>query len=142
MVVLVSAALLAVRLLPDEKGRAVAWSDLSAQTGPLTIRSSQRRVFRKPSSLARYLEETGARKPVPAVDFSDRQLLLVSPGPRSSSGYAVEVLSAREADGEITVRVRERSPGLNDRVQPRLTHPYLLISLPAGPEVYVDWVGR
>jgi hypothetical protein len=76
------------------------------------------------------------------VDFSTQQLLLVTPGPRSSTGYSVEVLSAREDDGEITVRVRERTPRLREKVQPHVTYPYRLISLPAGKNVYVHWLGR
>jgi hypothetical protein len=52
------------------------------------------------------------------------------------------VLSVREERGEITVRVRERTPALQDRVDARVTHPYRLLSLPADKEVAVDWVGR
>jgi hypothetical protein len=47
-----------------------------------------------------------------------------------------------ERDGEITVRVREQTPALQDRVEPRVTHPYRLLSLPAGATVAVDWVDR
>jgi hypothetical protein len=42
----------------------------------------------------------------------------------------------------MTVRVRERTPTLQERVEARVTHPYRLLSLPAGKEVAVDWVGR
>ena len=76
------------------------------------------------------------------MDFSTRQLLLVSPGPRSSTGYSVEVVSARRHGDEIVVRVRERTPGLEQKVQPQVTYPYRLISLPAGKDVNVDWLGR
>jgi hypothetical protein len=76
------------------------------------------------------------------VDFSTRQLLLVSPGPRSGTGYSVEVVSAREHGAEIIVRIRERAPTLGERVEPRVTYPYRLISLPAGKDVEVDWLGR
>lgn len=137
-----SAFLLAVRLVPEGPGQAVAWRDLSSQVGPLTIVRSDHRVFRERSRLEKYLKGTGATRPVPAVDFSTRQLLLVSPGPRSSTGYSVEVLNARERGGKITVRVKERSPRLGENVRPRVTYPYRLISLPAGKDVYVDWVGR
>ncbi len=89
-----------------------------------------------------YLKDARASRPAPAVDFSNRQLLLVSPGPRSATGYSVEVLSARERGGKITVRVQERTPPLGEQVQPHVTYPYRLISLPAGKDVYVDWLGR
>jgi len=78
----------------------------------------------------------------PAVDFSSRQVLFVATGPRSSTGYAVDVLRVSKRDGEITVRIRERTPGLAERVEPRVTYPYRLLSLPAGRDVFVDWLGR
>jgi hypothetical protein len=138
----VAASLLAARLLPEEKSRPVPWHDLSAQVGPLRINGSQHPLFREQAKLDQYLRRAGARRPAPAVDFSRQQLLLVSPGPRSSTGYGVEVLSVRESDGKITVRVRERAPTLSEPVEARVTHPYRLLSLPAGDDVYVDWVGR
>ena len=134
--------LLTARLLPDEKGHPVAWHDLSAQVGPLRINGSQHPLFREPAVLSRYLRRAGAERPAPAVDFSRRQLLLISPGPRSSTGYGIDVLSVREHDGRITVRVRERAPKLGEPVQARVTYPYRLLSLPAGGDVYVDWIGR
>jgi hypothetical protein len=141
-VLALSALLLGVRLLPEGKGQAVAWRDLTSQVGPLTIVRSDHRLFRERAKLAKYLQGANASRPVPAVDFSARQLLLVSPGPRSSTGYSVEVVSARESGGTITVRVREISPRLGENVQARVTYPYRLISLPAGKDVYVDWLGR
>jgi hypothetical protein len=141
-VLALAALLLGVRLLPDDKGETVAWQDLTSQVGPLTIVHSDHRVFRDHAELADYLTEAKASRPAPAVNFSTRQLLLVSPGPRSSTGYSVEVLSAREDDGKIVVRVRERTPRLGEKVEPHVTYPYRLISLPAGKDVYVDWLGR
>jgi hypothetical protein len=140
-VIALSAILLAVRLLPEGESHAIAWRDLSPQVGPLTIRRSDARVFRERSKMEKYL--SGAHHgPVPPVDFSTQQLLLVTPGPRSSTGYSVQVLSVRARGGTITVRIRERSPGLGDEVKARVTYPYRMISLPAGKDVYVDWVGR
>jgi len=134
--------LIAVSLLRGEKSQPVAWRDLTEQLGPLTIADRESRLFREQEELDRYLAGAKARGTTPHVDFSRRQLLLVSPGPRSSTGYEVEVLSVREQSGEITVRVRERTPALEDHVDARVTHPYRLLSLPAGEQVTVDWVGR
>jgi hypothetical protein len=141
--VLVTAVLLlSAKLLPEEKGHPVAWRDLSTEVGPLRINGSQHPLFRERSRLSRYLRRAHARRPAPAVDFSRQQLLLVSPGPRSSTGYGVDVLSVREHDNKITVRIRERAPKLGEHVEARVTYPYRLLSLPAGDDVYVDWVGR
>jgi len=134
--------LLTARLLPEDKGHPVAWHDLSAQVGPLRINGSQHPLFRERAVLSRYLRRAGGERPAPAIDFPRRQLLLVSPGPRSSTGYGIDVLSVREHDGQITVRVRERAPKLGEPVEARVTYPYRLLSLPAGEDVYVDWVGR
>ena len=133
--------LLAVRLLPEETSEPVPWRDLSAQVGPLSIAGTERRLFRDQEQLARYLARAHARE-TPTVDFSNRQLLLVSTGPRSSTGYSIVILGVEEEDGSITVRVREATPDLEDRVEARVTYPYRLLSLPAGKEVFVDWLGR
>ena len=118
----------------------MAWSDLSAEAGPLTITRETKRAFREPRPLAEYVTAAGGRPP--SVDFERHQLLLVSPGPRSSTGHSMEVLEVRERDGTVTVTVRERTPEFGERVEPRVTFPYLLLSLPAGTDVYVDWLGR
>jgi hypothetical protein len=133
--------LLAVRLLPEGTSEPVSWGDLSAQVGPLSIGGIERRLFRDQEQLVRYLARAHARE-TPAVDFSKRQLLLVSTGPRSSTGYSIVILGVEEQDGSITVRVREATPQLEDRVEARVTYPYRLLSLPAGKEVFVDWLGR
>ena len=66
----------------------------------------------------------------PAIDFAREQALLVAVGPRSSSGYALDVESVREERRRVVVVVRERSPALGDRAVPRVTYPFLLIALP------------
>ena len=129
-------------LLRGEESRPVAWRDLTAQTGTLRLSDRENRLFREQAALARYLTQAGARGEPPQIDFSRHQLLLVSPGPRSSTGYEVEVLGVSERGGEITVSVRERTPTLQDRVEARVTHPYRLLSLPADKDVAVDWAGR
>jgi hypothetical protein len=127
-------------LWPEQEGTPVAWSDLSAEVGPLTVTRETKRAFRERTKLAEWLTAAGGQ--VPAVDFERRQLLLVSPGPRSSTGYSLEVLVVQEGSGAVTVTVRERAPGLDERVEPRVTFPFRLLSLPAGRDVYVDWLGR
>ena len=118
----------------------MAWSDLSAETGPLRITRETKRVFRERTPFAEYVTAAGGR--IPAVDFERRQVLLVSPGPRSSSGYSMEVREVREQHGAMTVVVEELTPELGEQVEPRVTFPFRLLSLPAGRDVYVDWLGR
>jgi len=135
--VLVAAALV-VLLLPHGKSRPVAWQDVGARVGPVLTSDLTRRLFRTPEQFHEYF---GSEAQAP-VDFSRRQLLLVSTGPRSSTGYAVRILGVTERGDRITVKVDERTPNLADHVEARVTHPYRLLSLPAGKSVYVDWAGR
>jgi hypothetical protein len=127
-------------LWPEAEARRVAWQDLSGRVGRLTITRETKRVFRDGKALRDYVAAGGGQ--VPYVDFDRHQALLVSPGPRSSTGYALEIVRVHERDGKVTVTVRERAPETNDEVEPRATFPYRLVTLPAGKDVYVNWPGR
>ncbi len=127
-----------VVLLPHGKSHPVAWRDVSGRVGPVLTSDVTRRLFRTQEQFHEFFG-SGAQAP---VDLSTHQLLLVSPGPRSSTGYSVRILSVTERDDAITVKVRERTPTLADHVEPRVTYPYRLLSLPADEAVYVDWAGR
>jgi protease stability complex PrcB-like protein len=72
-----------------------------------------------------------------------RMTVLISPGPRSSSGYSVRVVSVTEQRRRIVVRVHEDTPRLVDRVRPVVTYPYRMIVIPLLPKpVRVSWEGR
>jgi hypothetical protein len=137
----ITVALVVYGLWPEQSGQPVAWTDLAPRVGRLTVTRETRRLFRSRSQLDRYLRQHGVTRS-PALDFERRQLLLVSPGPRSSTGYALRVEDVREQEGRIVVTVRERTPRLGDHVVARVTFPYRLLSLPADKDVYVDWKGR
>jgi hypothetical protein len=132
------AALLLVLVIPDRSNRPLAWRDFAGHVGPVLTSDSTRRLFRSPEQFQEFFG-TGREPP---VDFSARQLLLVAPGPRSSTGYSVQVLSVTENDDGITVKVRERTPTLADHVEAGVTYPYRLLSLPTEKPVLVDWAGR
>ena len=134
-----AAVALVAFLVPGSKSRPVEWRAFSV--GPLQITYQQRRLFRDQNQLGSFLTQTGAKR-VPRIDFSSRQVLLLSTGARSSSGYAIDVLGATEKEDGITVEVRERSPRIGEHVDPNVTYPYRLISLPAGKDVFVNWIGR
>lgn len=85
----------------------------------------------------------GRRVPLPRIDWTRREVVLATPGPRSSSGYALRVLDVREEPGRILVRVREHTPTLGQRVTPGVTYPYALITIARSPKrVVVAWQGR
>jgi PrcB C-terminal len=127
---------------PEGEAKPVAWSELSDELGPLVVTRETKRVFRSERQLASYLARAQATRRAPRVDFAARQLLLLSPGPRSSTGYGVEIVRVQRRGDRIDVVVRERTPSLGDRVAARVTYPYRLLSLPRDGDVYVDWRGR
>ena len=68
---------------------------------------------------------------------------IVVSGPRSSTGYELRVLSVRERGGRLVVTVHERTPALGERVTPRVTHPFLLLSVPRSEKsLLLKWPGR
>lgn len=72
-----------------------------------------------------------------------RMAVVISPGPRSSTGYRVRIVAVIEERSRIVVRVREETPGLRDRVRPIVTYPYRVILIPALHKgVLVQWEGR
>ncbi len=80
---------------------------------------------------------------MPPVDFADREVYLVAAGPRSSTGYDLRVVRVRDEGGHVTVAIRERTPSLGDVVAPRVTFPFLLLSLPRTDEpIRLKWLGR
>jgi hypothetical protein len=81
--------------------------------------------------------------PLPNIDFARREVYLVAAGPRSSTGYELEIVHVRDEGGHIVVVVHERAPALGDRVQARVTYPFRLITLPRSTEpVKLKWPGR
>ena len=73
----------------------------------------------------------------------DRERIFVSPGPRSSSGYRVEVERVVEQRRQIALDVREIAPHLGQRVQARVTYPYVWIEIPrTRKHVSLTWLGH
>jgi PrcB C-terminal len=125
-------------------GHPIAWRDRSAELRGARFSKAVARTFRDRAELERFLAELPG-KPVqpPAVDFNRDLALLVAAGPRSSTGYAVTIVGAKEERGRVAVEVRERTPSLRDRVRARVTYPYVFVSLPqTAKPVHVDWLGR
>ena len=125
--------------------RDVPYTDLTRQAGPLEFTRITRDVFRSRGALLEVLERNNPGRPIhlPSIDFTRREIYLVAAGPRSSTGYALEIEAVRDDGDHIVVVVHERTPSLADRVQPRVTYPFVLISLPRSKEpVKLKWPGR
>jgi hypothetical protein len=125
--------------------RDVPYTDLTRRAGPLEFTRITRDVFRTRAGLLDVLERNNAGRTIrlPNIDFSRREIYLVAAGPRSSTGYVLEVVRVRDEGDHIDVVVHERTPSLGDRVQARVTYPFVLISLPRSKEpVKLKWPGR
>ncbi len=125
--------------------RPLGWQDLTPQLAPAEFPRPAGRVFGSTQELRRYLTAAmpGRTPKLPAIDFRRREAVLLATGPRSSTGYAVEVESVREERSRIVVHVRERTPSLGDPVAARVTYPYRLITLPRrNKPVELIWEGR
>ncbi len=125
--------------------RPLAWRDVTGQLGPAEFPRPAGRVFGSAQELRRFLIAAmpGRTPEFPRIDFRRREAVLFATGPRSSTGYAVEVENVREERGRVVVHVRERTPSLGDPVAALVTYPYLLITLPRQEKtVDIIWEGR
>jgi hypothetical protein len=66
----------------------------------------------------------------PAVDFTREMVVALFMGSRSTAGYAIEIVSAREEDGAFVVRFRERRPERGALLAQMITSPYHIIAVP------------
>ena len=142
---LVCAGLLYAYAFERGRGQPLAWRDVSAQLGPAEFPRPAARVFGSAEELRRFVITAmpGRTPELPRIDFGRREAVLLATGPRSSTGYAVEVESIREERGRIVIHVRERTPSLGDPVAARVTYPYRLITLPRRDKpVEIAWEGR
>jgi len=126
-------------------GRPVAWSDVSARVGPLQFPRATFRVFLRRKKLADYLDAVmpGRAPAAPSIDFAHRKAVLIAAGPRSSTGYDLQVVRVVAERSRVVVVVRERTPSLGDRVRARVTYPYRLLTIPrTGKPTHLDFEGR
>jgi hypothetical protein len=102
-------------------------------------------VYKSRAPFGHLLEATmpGRSPEPPTVDFDRREVVVVSLGPRSSTGYSLRVERVVERRREIDVYLRERTPSLGDPVEPRVTYPYRAITIArTSKPVYVKLQGR
>jgi PrcB C-terminal len=129
----------------EDSSKQLAWDDVTAEMGPVLWPKSVTRSFWKRRQVVRYLARTFPAGPpkVPRFDFARQRLILVAAGPRSSTGYGVQIVRITDRRSTIDVLAREVTPSLRSRTTPKLTSPYRLIAIPAtSKRVYVQWQGR
>ncbi len=126
------------------KARPVAYTDLTAKVGPLEFTHITVDVERARSQLLGVLERNnpGRKIHLPPIDYTRQETFIVAGGPRSSTGYALEIVRVQEKGGHINVVVRERTPSLGEPVQVRVTYPFRLLALDSDKPVHLKWLGR
>jgi PrcB C-terminal len=78
----------------------------------------------------------------PHIDFSRNDAVVITVGPRSSTGYSLHVVRVTQS-GNLDILVRERTPQLGEKVEPVITYPYLLLVVPKlDKHVSVHYDGR
>jgi hypothetical protein len=129
-----------------EGGRhALAWRDLNGELGQVEFTRKVTAVYRSRQAFQHLLDRTMPGRPprVPPLDFTRDEVVVVSLGPRSSTGYSLQVLRVVERRRGIDVVVRERTPSLGEPVDPRVTYPYRAIAIRrTGKPVSVKLEGR
>ena len=129
----------------EDGSKPVAWKDVTAEMPDALWPKGVSRSFWKEEQLVRFLDRTfpeGAPR-APRFDFSRNRVILVSAGPRSSTGYSVRIVRITERRSTIDVLASETTPTLDRPGVARLTSPYRLITIPAtSKRVYVQWQGR
>jgi hypothetical protein len=129
----------------EDGSKRVGWEDVTAQMPGALWPKAVSRSFWKEEQLVRFLDRTfpeGAPKAA-RFDFARDRLVLVSAGPRSSTGYGVRIVRITERRSTIDVLAKETTPTIGRPGVARLTSPYRLITIPAtSKRVYVQWQGR
>jgi hypothetical protein len=132
-------------LWTDSGAKPLAYRDLTAALAPLEPPAETQRLFRRRGQLAKYVRKTRPGEPLhlPRIDFSRNEAVFVASGPRSSTGYALRLVSAREERGRAVFTFRERTPTLGDPQQARVAYPYrLLVFRKLDKPVYFELQGR
>jgi len=122
----------------------VTWKDLSREVGPARWARPTISVAQDSEKLAKLFEVAllPPRPKPPKVDFTKNDAVLISVGPRSSTGYRLRVVRVTQS-GNLDILVRERTPTLREKVSPTITYPYLLLVVPKlDKHVTVKYVGR
>jgi hypothetical protein len=123
----------------------LAWHDLNSRFGRVEFTRKVTGVYHSRAPFAHLLEATmpGRAPKPPPVDFGRREVVVVSLGPRSSTGYSLRVERVVERRRRIDVYLRERTPSLAAPVAARVTYPYRAIAIARSSKpVYVKLEGR
>jgi hypothetical protein len=72
----------------------------------------------------------GRAEAAPKVDWSKEMVLAAFLGSRSTGGYGVQIVAAREVNGKLEVQVEERRPRPDGFVTQAFTAPFHIVAAP------------
>ena len=122
-------------------GGPLSVENVTSQVDSPRFAEAETRVFETGEETLRHLRSRDAGNVI--LERGDQRYVLIAVGPRSSTGYRLRLENAVEERGRILIEVRELTPGVSDRVDPRVTYPFLLLEIPAGDKpVRVELAGR
>ena len=123
----------------------VAWVDVTHRTGTIKFTRRVQGVYHSRAAFERLLQATmpGRAPKPPPHDWAHDQIVVIALGPRSSTGYSLQILSVVERRRGIYVDAREKTPSLGEPVTARVTYVYRLLSMPGKAKpAYVKLQGR
>lgn len=125
-------------------GKPVAYKDISSELHGFQPPRLVRQAFKTESAFEKYIRhESPGIGALPTIDWAHREAILVSAGPRSSTGYVLHIVSVRETAHHVVVTVHEDTPTLGQHVQAGVTYPYRLITIArTSKPLFLHWPGR
>lgn len=105
-----------------------------AHTLVSAISEPRRDVIRDAAAWARFWDEFQGNviptSPPPAVDFTQRMVLVAATGTRPTGGYAISIEGVYAGNGVVVARALERAPHTDCIVTTALTAPATAVSVP------------
>jgi len=123
----------------------VAWTDLTHKMGTIEFTRRAEGVYHSRGAFERLLAATmpGRMPKLPPHDWAHDQIVVIALGPRSSTGYSLQIQRVVERRRGIYIYARERTPSLGESVSARVTYVYRLLSMRGSAKsVYVKLQGR
>ena len=126
-------------------GTAVPYRNVTSQLHPAQFPRVSRDTFTSKAELLDYIkhEMPGLHPHLPAIDWANREAIIVASGPRSSTGYVLHVVSLLDRGGRLVLTVREQTPTLGEAVKAEITYPFVLITIPrTNKKLQLHFQGR
>ena len=95
------------------------------------IASTRTVVVRDEAALRALWNEAAIRLPLPKIDFTQRMIVGIFLGTRSTSGFSVQVVEVVSEHEILVVKYSERRPSPRAMVMQVLTAPFAIVSAPA-----------